>query len=86
MNELERVNGQQAVIDSVLAHRAERKEVFVATGPLGSGTSWTLDRCAQEWHTSRGAALIARGETLASDRSFFPWLTLAIPGAKNALG
>ena len=83
MNRLEDINGQQAVIDKVLAERDPRKEVFVAVGPLGSGTTWTLNRCAELWEAEEGAALEVRGETFASDRRLFPWLTMALPRAKR---
>lgn len=84
MDRLEHLNGQQAVIDAVLGRQeARRKEVIVATGLPGTGVTWTLEQAAEAWETAGGAALQARGESFATDRKFFPWLTLALPGMKR---
>src|ERR1700680_3392463 len=84
MKTLELLNGQQGVIDATLACRSIcRKEVIVAVGLPGVGVTWTLDRSAEAWQSSSGASLQARGEGFATERKLFPWLTLALPGAKN---
>src|ERR1700749_151267 len=83
MSRLEDINGQQFVIETVLAERAPRKEVFIAVGPPGAGTTWALNRCAELWQSEGGVALEVRGEAFAPDRSLFPWLTMAVPGAKR---
>jgi hypothetical protein len=84
MHTLEQINGQQHAIDAVLNRSSmAQKQVMVARGPLGSGTSWILDRCADAWQGLDKSALIARGESFARDRHLFPWLTLALPGAKH---
>lgn len=67
----------------MLAERDLRKEVIVAVGPPGAGVTWTLNRCAELWTAEGGAALEVRGEAFASDRRLFPWLTMAMPGAKR---
>ena len=84
MQGLENLNGQQAAIDGVLAKYASRqKEIVTITGVPGVGVTWTLQRAAEHWESSGGLALHARGEPLAADRKLFPWLTLALPGAKR---
>ena len=80
---LSQINGQQAAIDHILGDRESRKEVFVVTGPLGSGVTWTLNTCGVRWESEGGAALEARGESFASERRLFPWLTMALPRAKK---
>lgn len=62
---LAQLNGQQAVIDRVLANQESHKEVVVVRGPYGSGVSWTLDRCAENWEAEGGVALEAKGEAFA---------------------
>ena len=84
MDRLEELNGQQTAIDSILARQGSRtKELIVLIGAPGTGVTWTLERVSQEWEQFGGAALHAKGEPFASDRKFFPWLTLALPGAKR---
>jgi hypothetical protein len=80
---LEDINGQQTAIDKVFADRDVRKKVFVAFGAPGAGTTWTLNRCAERWESEGGAALEAKGEESVSERRLFPWLTMALPGAKR---
>jgi len=84
MQTLEQVNGQQRAIDAVLnCTPKDRKQIILVRGPLGAGTSWILDRSAHAWQAAGKSALVARGESFATDRRFFPWLTLALPGAKH---
>jgi hypothetical protein len=84
MQTLEQVNGQKRAIDVVLnCAPKDRKQIVIVRGPLGAGTSWILDRSAQAWQAAGKSALVARGEAFATDRRFFPWLTLALPGAKH---
>jgi hypothetical protein len=80
---LSEINGQQAAIDRILGEREARKEVFVLSGPLGSGVTWTLSACGVHWESEGGAALEAKGESFASERRLFPWLTMALPKAKK---
>ena len=81
---LEQINGQDHAIDAVLnCTTANRKQIIVVRGPLGAGTSWVLDRSAHAWQAAGKSSLVARGESFATDRRFFPWLTLALPGAKH---
>ena len=80
---LSQINGQQAATDRILGDREVRKEVFVVVGPLGSGVTWTLNNCGLRWESEGGAALEAKGESFASERRLFPWLTMALPGAKR---
>ncbi|MDQ2975681.1 MAG: hypothetical protein M3R69_09765 [Acidobacteriota bacterium] len=80
---LAQLNGQQSVIDRVLGNQESHREVVVVCGPYGSGVSWTLDRCAENWEAEGGAALEAKGEAFASERRLFPWLTMVLPGAKR---
>jgi hypothetical protein len=80
---LSQINGQQAATDRILGDREARKEVFVVVGPLGSGVTWTLNNCGLRWESEGGAALEAKGESFASERRLFPWLTMALSGAKR---
>src|SRR5580700_9303227 len=84
MPELEGLTGQQAVLEAVLSRRGStEKEVLLVVGPRGSGVTWALERAADEWQTSGGASLIAKGEPFARERELFPWLMLTSPGAKR---
>lgn len=84
MGRLDELTGQRMAIDAVLARQTTRKKDIVAIiGPAGSGVTWTLGQIANAWETTGGAALQATGEAFAKERSFFPWLTLASPGAKH---
>lgn len=80
---LSKINGQQAAIDRILGEREAHKEVFVLSGPLGSGVTWTLNACGVQWESEGGAALEAKGESFASERRLFPWLTMALPKARK---
>src|SRR5690242_9557029 len=80
---LSQINGQQVAIDRVLGEHKRCKEVFVVVGPLGSGVTWTLNNCGVQWESAGGAALEAKGESFASERRLFPWLTMALPRAKR---
>lgn len=84
MSRLEELNGQQVVIDAVLARRnTSVKEIIVAVGSPGTGITWMLERAAEAWEKSEGAALQARGEPFATERKLFPWLTLILPKTKR---
>jgi hypothetical protein len=84
MKRLEDINGQRTAIDAVLApHQQQRKEVILLVGPPGAGTTWVLDKCGKLWEEQGNAALSAKGETFATDRRLFPWLTMVLPGAKR---
>jgi hypothetical protein len=84
MRRLESVNGQQAVIDRMVSKEpGAGKIAIVVCGAPGTGVTWALDQVAKEWKASRRASLQARGDSFASQRKLFPWLTLATPGAKD---
>ena len=83
MQKLEQITGQEEAIESVLAKEGPGKKVYAVLGPQGGGVSWTLDQCGHRWEELGGAALAAKGERYASERHLFPWLTLALPGAKR---
>ncbi len=84
MRRLESVNGQQAVIDRMMSKEPGiGKIAIVVCGAPGTGVTWTLDQVAKEWKATQKAALQARGDSFASQRRLFPWLTLATPGAKD---
>ncbi|HEX3799681.1 MAG TPA: hypothetical protein VH413_13370 [Verrucomicrobiae bacterium] len=84
MLRLESVNGQQAVIDRMASKAPTTGKIaIVVCGAPGTGVSWTLDQVAEEWKATRKASLQARGDSFASQRKLFPWLTLATPGAKD---
>jgi len=83
MQKLEQITGQEEAIQSVLAKEGPGKKVYGVLGPQGGGVSWTLDQCGHRWEELGGAALAAKGERYASERHLFPWLTLALPGAKR---
>ncbi|MDP3072288.1 MAG: hypothetical protein Q8N18_18500 [Opitutaceae bacterium] len=81
MLQLQEANGQQAPLSRLLEQqRSHQKEVVLVTGPHGSGVSWTLVQAGIAWEDGGGVALLARGAALATQRKFFPWLTLAAPG------
>src|SRR5467141_262298 len=78
------VNGQRAFVDLVRSRYTKaKKEVVAVTGPPGCGVTWALERAALEWNGEGGAALQARGEAFATQRTLFPWLTMILPGAKQ---
>lgn len=84
MDTFEHLNGQQAVIDTVVGRQGtKRKEIIVAIGQPGTGVTWTLEKAAEAWEASGGGSLQARGEAFATERKLFPWLTLALPGVKR---
>jgi hypothetical protein len=84
MRRLESVNGQQEVIDRMVAKEPSAGKIaIVVCGAAGSGVTWTLDQVAKQWKMAHKAALQARGDSFASQRKLFPWLTLATPGAKE---
>jgi hypothetical protein len=84
MRRLESVNGQQAVIDRMMSKEPGiGKIAILVCGAPGTGVTWALDHVAKEWKAARKAALQARGDSFASQRKLFPWLTLATPGARD---
>lgn len=83
MNKIEDINGQLAAIEFLFERRKTQKEVITLTGPLGSGVTWALNKCSGRWQARGGAVLQARGDATAKGRSLFPWLTMAMPGAKE---
>lgn len=81
MLQLQEANGQQIVLNGVRGRQQnQQKEILVVTGARGSGVSWTLTEAGKAWEKEGKVALVARGATLATKRSLFPWLTLAAPG------
>lgn len=84
MRRLEDVTGQRAVLDRMLLKEpGDGRIAIVVCGAPGTGVTWTLDEVAKGWNVARKAALQARGDSFASQRKLFPWLTLAAPGAKD---
>jgi hypothetical protein len=84
MRRLEGVTGQQAGIERMAAKEpgAGKIAIVVCDAP-GTGVTWTLNQVAKDWKEARRAALQAKGDSFASQRKLFPWLTLATPGAKD---
>jgi len=83
MHKIEQINGQSVAVETILERRKPGKEVFTLTGSLGSGVTWALNKCSNRWQAGGGAVLQARGDAMAKGRSLFPWLTMAMPGAKQ---
>ena len=84
MRRLEDVTGQREVIDRMASKDpGVGKIAILVCGAPGTGVTWTLDQVAKDWKAARRAALQARGDSFASQRKLFPWLTLAAPGAKD---